>query len=435
MADQRPAAMGNRAVLRLPEFRKLFVAQSISDIGDGMTFMALMLLVNELTHSPAALAVLSIAVAIPSMVGGVFAGAYADRLDRRRIMIVSDTARAILVLLFVVVGTLERLPVLYAVAFLQAAIGTFFSPARGALIPRVVPKDGLMAANGLGQISRMIGGLVGVGVTGVLVAASGTYWPAFVIDAATFVASVLIVLRVDPTIGRVAAIPAGGVQPHIGASVVEGLRLIGRSPTLLATIIGLAIAMLGLGAVNVLFVPFLINVLGESAAWTGPLEAAQTLSMVLAGGIVGALAARMAAQSIVVGSLVGVGALIAALSVVPNVLGLLVVTFAVGWFVTPAQAATQTILQSSVGDAVRGRVLGAFNASMSTTSIASTAAAGIFASIVGIRTVFLVAGGICLVAAAASWLLFRADRAPTPAAATPTPATAAGHANQPIVEA
>ena len=266
MADPRPASMSNRAVLRLPEFRKLFVAQAISDIGDGMTFMALMLLVNELTHSPAALAVLSIAVAIPSMVGGVLAGAYADRLDRRRIMIVSDTARAILVLLFVVVGTLERLPILYLVAFLQASIGTFFSPARGALIPRVVPREGLMAANGMGQISRMIGGLIGVGVTGVLVAASGTYWPAFVIDAATFVASVLIVLRVDPTIGRVAALPGGGVQPRIGASVLEGLRLIGRSPTLLATIIGLAIAMLGLGAVNVLFVPFLINVLGESAA-------------------------------------------------------------------------------------------------------------------------------------------------------------------------
>ena len=74
MTDLRPTPMGNRAVLRLPEFRKLFVAQAISDIGDGMTFMALLLLVNELTHSTAALAVLSIAVAVPSMVGGVFAG-------------------------------------------------------------------------------------------------------------------------------------------------------------------------------------------------------------------------------------------------------------------------------------------------------------------------------------------------------------------------
>ncbi|HET9435908.1 MAG TPA: MFS transporter, partial [Candidatus Limnocylindrales bacterium] len=97
MTDSSPRPMGNRDVLRLPEFRKIFAAQAVSDVGDGMTFMALLLLVNELTHSPAALAVLSIAVAVPSMIGGVIAGAYADRLDRRRIMIVSDIVRAGLV--------------------------------------------------------------------------------------------------------------------------------------------------------------------------------------------------------------------------------------------------------------------------------------------------------------------------------------------------
>jgi MFS family permease len=201
--------MGNRDVLKLPEFRKLFTAQAISDIGDGMTFMALLLLVNELTHSPAALAVLSIAVAVPSMVGGVIAGAYADRLDRRRIMIVSDTVRAGLVLVFVVAGTVERLPILYVVAFLQAAVGTLFSPSRGALIPKVVPREGLMAANALGQLSRMIGGLLGTGLTGVIFALSGAAWPVFVLDAATFAASVLIVLRVDPALGRVTE----GIRP------------------------------------------------------------------------------------------------------------------------------------------------------------------------------------------------------------------------------
>ena len=402
--------MSNREVFRLPEFRKLFVAQAISDVGDGMTFMALMLLVNELTHAPAALAVLSIAVAVPSMAVGVFAGAYADRLDRRRIMIVSDSARAVLVLLFVAVGTVERLPILYLVALLQASIGTFFSPARGALIPRVVPRSGLMAANGLGQVSRMIGGLVGTGLTGVLVATSETFWPAFVVDAATFVGSVLIVLRVDRSIGRAPAVPAGRERPHLGASALEGLRVIAHSPTLLATVIGLSIAMLGMGAVNVLFVPFLINVLGESAAWAGPVEAAQTASMVLAGGIVGALGARIAAQSMVVWGLVGIGVLISALSIVPNVLALMAVVFVVGWFITPAHAATQTILQSATTDSLRGRVLGAFGASMSATTIVSTAAAGIFAGVAGVRTVFLVGGVICLIAAAASWALFRLDR-------------------------
>ena len=311
MAEPTARPMGNRDVLRLPEFRKLFAAQAISDVGDGMTFMALLLLVNNLTHSPAALAVLSIAVAVPSMVGGVIAGAYADRLDRRRIMIVSDAVRAALVLVFVIAGTVERLPILYVVAFLQAAVGTLFSPSRGALIPKVVSREGLMAANGLGQLSRMIGGLVGTGLTGVIFALSGAAWPVFVLDAATFVASVLIVLRVDPALGRVPEHPAGAARQGVRASAVEGLRIIGRSPTLVATVAGLAIAMLGLGAVNVLFVPFLIDVLHESAAWAGPLEAAQTISMVLASGLVAGLATRASHQSIVIGSLVGVGAMIA----------------------------------------------------------------------------------------------------------------------------
>src|SRR5712675_566311 len=113
MTEPTPTALGNRAVLRLPEFRKLFVAQAISDVGDGMTFMALFFLVNALTHSPAVLAGLSIAVAVPSMVGGILAGAVADRFDRRRIMIGSDSLRAGLVLAFVFAGTLERLPLLF----------------------------------------------------------------------------------------------------------------------------------------------------------------------------------------------------------------------------------------------------------------------------------------------------------------------------------
>ena len=425
MTDSPAAAMGNRAVLRIPEFRKLFVAQAISDVGDGMTFTALLLLVNHLTHSPAALAVLSIAVAVPSMVVGVVAGTYADRLDRRRIMIASDSVRAVLVLGFVLAASVERLPILYVVAFAQASIGTFFSPARGALIPRVVPREGLMAANGLGQISRTVGGLLGTAVIGVLIATTGAYWPAFVFDAATFGVSVLIVLRVDRTIGRVAPAEAGQARHSVGASAIEGLRLIGRSPTLSATILGLSIAGLGLGAVNLLFVPFIVNTLQASAAWIGPIEGAQTLSLILAGGLVAVLARRLSAQTMVAGGLAGVGILIAILYAAPNVYFLLLIAFAFGWFVTPAQASTQTIVQSVTTDAVRGRVIGALNASMSTTQIVSMALAGAFATIIGIRNVFLVSGLICLAAAGITALLFRADRGRAPAGSDSQPQAAA----------
>ncbi|HKB27870.1 MAG TPA: MFS transporter [Candidatus Limnocylindrales bacterium] len=418
MTHPRPAALGNRALLRIPEFRKLFVAQAISDIGDGMTFMALLLLVNALTHSTAAIAALSIAVAVPSMLGGIIAGAIADRFDRRRIMIASDTLRAALVLGFVVVGSLERLPILYVVAFVQASIGTLFTPARGALIPRVVPAEGLMAANGLGQMARMICNLGGTAVTGVLFATTGEAWPVFIVDAVTFVASAAIVTRVAAALGAPDPAEAHHRAGGLGASAVAGLRLIGASPTLLATVVGLAIAMLGLGAVNVLFVPFLINELGASAAWAGPLEAAQTISMVASAGMIGILAARVSAQSMMTGGLLGVGVMIMLLSVAPNAYALLGVLFIVGWFVTPAHAATMTIIQTTTTDAMRGRVLGALNATTSTSSILSTAAAGIFAGIIGIRGVFVAGGLICLGAALATAVLFWLDRRAVVAPAT-----------------
>ena len=379
MADPRPASMSNREVLRLPEFRKLFVAQAISDIGDGMTFMALLLLVNELTHSPAALAVLSIAVAVPSMVGGVFAGAYADRLDRRRIMIVSDSIRAVLVLLFVVVGTLERLPILYLVAFLQASIGTFFSPARGALIPRVVPQHGLMAANGMGQISRMIGGLVGTGLTGVLVATSpAPYWPAFVVDATTFVASVLIVLRVDPAIGRAAAPRQGGpaARRRLGGRRASADRALADA------------ARHGHRALHrdardgCRERP--VRALPDQRPWRE--RGVGGSSRGRADGLDGprrrrrrGLAARTSAQSIVVGSLVGIGVLIAALSVVPNVLGLLASCSSSGGSSPRPRRRRRRSSSRPRRMRMRGRVIGAFQASMSTTTIVSTAAAGVFA--------------------------------------------------------
>jgi MFS family permease len=158
-----PAAVGVRGLLRIPDFRRLYLAQSISDIGDGMTYLALFLLVLHLTGSTAAIALMSILVALPPVTVGLFAGAWADRHDRRRIMIASDSLRAVVVLGMVLAATNGALALLFALACLQAVIGTFFSPARMAMIPRVVPAEALLAANSLGQATRMVAGSSGPG--------------------------------------------------------------------------------------------------------------------------------------------------------------------------------------------------------------------------------------------------------------------------------
>ena len=127
-------SIGVRDLLRIPDFRRLYLAQAISDLGDGMTYLALFLLVLNLTGSTAAIALMSILVALPPVTIGLFAGAYADRHDRRRIMLVSDALRAVVVVSMVLVARADALPALFALACFQAVLGTFFSPARVAMV-------------------------------------------------------------------------------------------------------------------------------------------------------------------------------------------------------------------------------------------------------------------------------------------------------------
>jgi MFS family permease len=400
--------MGVRDVLRIPDFRRLFAAQAISDIGDGMTYLALYLLVLDLTASTAAIALVSILVAVPPITIGLFAGAYADRLDRRRIMLVSDALRAGLVLSLVLFPSAATLPFVFAVAFLQAVVGTFFSPARAAVVPRVVPSAGLVAANSLNQMSRVVGSVIGVAFTGAIAGAAGVLWPAFVLDALTFLASVAIVYGVSRDAGRIHADVARAARARgLGGSVLDGLRVIRRSRPLIATLGGVSVTMLGLGAINVLFVPFLFRDLGANPGWAGPIEGAQALSMVLASGLVAGLAARFRISSIFVAGLAGVAVCVGSLALASGVGMVLVSMFAVGWFITPVHATTMTIVQQATTDAVRGRVSGALNAVTQTATVASMAAAGILGDVVGIRTVFLAGGLVAGLAAVVAWLLFR----------------------------
>ena len=154
-------ALGVRDVLRIREFRLLWLGQLISEAGDGLTNLTLLLLVNALTGSTAALAGMAIVLAIPPLTIGLVAGTYVDRIDRRRIMLASDALRAVVVLGFVFVRSADGLWLLYLLAFVQATVGTFFTPARGAVIPRVVPRAGLLSANSLAQATRVVAAVVG----------------------------------------------------------------------------------------------------------------------------------------------------------------------------------------------------------------------------------------------------------------------------------
>ena len=165
-----------------------------------------------------------------------------------------------------------------------------------ALVPRIVPEEGLLAANSLAQATRVIAGVLGASAAGLLAGVAQVTWPAFVVDASTFVVSFLFILGLSGRVGRVAPSGRGrgDRRPGVGRSLRDGLMLVGRSRLLMGCMIGsLGVTMLGLGAVNVLFVPFFVNVLAVPVTWLGVADIAQTSSMILAAGLTAAIASRL----------------------------------------------------------------------------------------------------------------------------------------------
>jgi MFS family permease len=164
--------------------------------------------------------------------------------------------------------------------------------------------------------------------------------------------------------------------------------------------------MLGLGAVNVLFVPFLIEDLAVSEAFLGAIEASQVTGLVISGTLVAVLASRLRPSNLVSVGLVGVGAFIAVISGAQAVWHVMVLLFLVGLCVGPVQAGANTLSQTLIEDKLRGRVGGALNTLISAANVTSMGLAGIAAAAIGPRNVFLVSGCVVVASGALAYWLF-----------------------------
>ncbi|MBI5966224.1 MAG: MFS transporter [Chloroflexi bacterium] len=399
-------AVGLKELLKIQDYRLLWFGQIISDMGDSMTNLALLLLANHLTGSTAALATMAILLALPSLTVGLFAGVIVDRADRKRVMIISDILRAIFVIGFILVDNQQKIWILYSIGFIQAAIATFFNPARGALIPNIVPKEVLLSANSISQTSRIIFGLIGTGLAGFMIGQFDLYWPLFIVDSLTFLVSALLILKIQH-----AQRPGLEIEPisfkRIFSELGKGLKLTFSNRILTGAIIAFAVTMLGLGAVNILLIPLLVDDLMVTETWFAAVEFSQTAGMILAGALVAALAARLKPTNILAAGLILLGIDVAFMSLSSNIWHIMIILFFAGLFVTPIQASGSTIIQIAVPDNVRGRTGSANNALITTAQLVSMGLAGVLADMLGARAVFVLGGALIALAGLAAILIFR----------------------------
>ncbi|MGH2652696.1 MAG: MFS transporter, partial [Actinomycetota bacterium] len=194
MSEREPveSAGGLRASVSLlgrnPDFRKLYVASAISLGGDWFLLVALLGLVLDLTGSPLSVGILIGAQEIPFFLVSPVGGALADRVDRRRLMVACDVARALLCLGFLVVRDVETVWLAYLLVAVISSFSAAFDPASSAALPNLVDEEDLGPANALAGSLWGTMLAVGAAVGGVVAATLGRD-TAIAIDAASFAIS------------------------------------------------------------------------------------------------------------------------------------------------------------------------------------------------------------------------------------------------------
>jgi DHA3 family tetracycline resistance protein-like MFS transporter len=271
------------APLRHRDFRLLWSGMCVSLMGDGIFLVAMAWQVYALSDAPSALALVGIAMTVPTILFLLIGGVVSDRVDRRRVMLAADLARGVAVAALAVLSITGALELWHVVALvgLYGAGAAFFGPAFDAIVPDVLPASELAQANSLDQLVRpMALRLAGPAVGGALIAAVGA-GPAFAFDATSFAISVLALLSM-----RTRAPQPRDEPVSLGADIRTGLRYVRRHVWLWATFATAAVAyLLFMGPAEVLLPYIVKNTLHEGA---------DDLGIVFAAGGLGSIGAAIA---------------------------------------------------------------------------------------------------------------------------------------------
>jgi MFS family permease len=413
-------------VIRNRGFRNLWLGQVISQMGDYFAFLAMMVIVSgfspEQEDMTLAVSGMMISLTLPRLLFGVLAGVFVDRWDRRRTMIVSDVLRAGLILAMIPVFMAQNLPLMYALAFLMSSLGTLFNPAKSALIPRLVPKEQLLAANSLSQTSQMLATLAGPALAGASfqLAGPGNQWFAFLIDSVSFLVSAVAIWRIvvpaappaEEAAPRATSPNPGAAARQVWREMLVGLRAVALNRAIAVTTLVLGVALLGVGAINVLWVVFLRQRFGYDTtelAWRVSIQdIAVGVGMIAASIAVGNYLSHVSPKWLIVFSMIGIGIAIGATGYMPNYWSITVVSLLIGIFNAPINAGVSTLVQLIVPNNQLGRVSGGLGTVIDAAALTSMSMAGVLGATLGIPLVFLLAGALTVLMGLVAWVLIPA---------------------------
>jgi len=431
----RPAREGSfRAVLENGPFLRLWLAQAISQTANNMVNFALLLRVrnivevHDLPQANTAISLVILAFSLPSVLFGPVAGVMADRSNRRALMAIVNVLRAVAVVLFLVIRPDWHVQTIllahYVVTFLFGISGQFFAPAQGATIPALVPRQQLMSANALFNLTFTAAQLLGFATLGPVLAKVIGIDPLFILTILLFVgcAGLVMTLPMTPVPERSASAAQSHPMQRLWSDIREGLVFILQDPTLMKAIAYLTLAATTFLMVASLGPEFVTSVIGLAKEDIGYIVAPAGLGVLGGVLLVGRVVDRYPRELVIDWAITLAGVMLLLLALSRDLLSLLlpggsapvaVETIVAGFFaallgvcnafiLVPAQ----TILQERSHEHVRARVYATFFTISNTVSFVPIFFAAASADLFGVVQVLTVVA-LLLIAFGATSVLHR----------------------------
>jgi MFS family permease len=374
---------------RHPDYRLLFAGQALSFFGAMVTFVAVPYQLFQLTGSSLAVGLLSLAELGPLLVTAFIGGAFADAVDRRRMLQLAELSLGLATVVLLVNSLLPspRAWVLFVVAPVMAALDGFYRPSLDSMIPRLVTRDELPAASALDSFRGEVGMIAGPAVGGLLIASIGL--PAtYALDVATAGASVtaLAFMRAVPP-------PPEAVPPSV-RSIIEGIRYAWSRQELLGSY-GVDIVAMFFGMPMALF-PAIATEFGG----------AEVLGLLYAAPSVGSLIATLTSGWVsrvhrhglaIIIAAAAWGVAIAGFGLAPTLPLALLCLGAAGAADMVSGIFRGTLWNQTIPDRLRGRLAGIEQVSYSSGPLLGNLEAGVVASLASVRTSVVSGGILCVV--------------------------------------
>jgi MFS family permease len=386
------------------DFRRLWAAQAVSNIGDWTYALAVATMVAGRAGAAHVLALLLIAEVAPATLAGALGGPLIDRLPRKALMVGSDLLRglAVATLLFQNPPSLAHV---YVVAVCLGLFRALFQPTLQASLPNVVPQSRLVAANAFISATYHLAVMIGPLLGGFLVTAAGPT-AAFALNTGSFLISAVLVVGVH--LPRREASQDAASSPW--QDLLEGARYSITTPLVRGVLVVTGLVMLSASIRTPLEPLFVLGTLGGRASALGLAGGAWGLGMILGSVAAPAAAGRWRRERLLGVSAGAVGLCVVAASRATSMPPVLLLWLASGAANALGTVSYESLLQERTPDALRGRVMAASEAVLDGTFLAGVSAAGWLGTSFGIRGAYAVSGAAFLLTAVLSQMLLASPR-------------------------